>query len=93
MLVLARKKGQLLRIGDNVIISIVDVQGDQVRLGISAPREIQVLRQELYDAVKVSNQQAAGAIQHLAAFSAALQSNESLSEKPQMKNQEKNENK
>jgi carbon storage regulator len=63
MLILARKKNQSLRIGDDIIITVVDVQGDQVRLGISAPKEIQILRQELYDAVKDSNKNAAKAVQ------------------------------
>jgi carbon storage regulator len=62
MLILARKKNQSLRIGDNIIITVLDVQGDQVRLGIDAPKDIQILRQELYDAVKDSNQQAAKAV-------------------------------
>lgn len=59
MLILARKKNQSLRIGDNIIITVVDVQGDQIRLGINAPQDVKILRQELYDAVKDSNQQAA----------------------------------
>lgn len=63
MLILARKKNQSLRIGDNIIITVADVQGDQVRLGISAPKDVQILRQELYDAVKDSNKNAAEAVQ------------------------------
>ena len=65
MLILARKKNQSLRIGDNIIITVADVQGEQVRLGISAPKDIQILRQELYDAVQDSNKQAAKAIQNV----------------------------
>lgn len=65
MLILARKKNQSLRIGDNIIITVADIQGDQVRLGISAPKDIQILRQELYDAVKDSNKQAAKAVQEM----------------------------
>lgn len=63
MLILARKKNQSLRIGDNIIITVADVQGDQVRLGISAPKDVQILRQELYEAVKDSNKNAAEAVQ------------------------------
>lgn len=61
MLILARKKGQAIRIGSDITITVVDIQGDQVRLGIDAPRHIAVLRQELYRAVKDANAQAAQA--------------------------------
>lgn len=61
MLILARKKNQSLRIGDDIVITVVDVQGDQIRLGINAPQDVKILRQELYDAVKDSNRQAAQA--------------------------------
>jgi carbon storage regulator len=47
-------------IGDDVQITIVDIRGDKVRLGITAPRHIQVHRKEVYDAIKRENQQAAG---------------------------------
>lgn len=65
MLILTRKKNQSLRIGDDIVVTIVEVQGDQVRLGIAAPQDVRVLRQELYDAVRDSNTQAAGTMQHL----------------------------
>lgn len=55
MLVLARKEKQSIRIGDDIVITVVSVQGDQVRIGISAPREVTVLRQELYQEVVDAN--------------------------------------
>lgn len=58
MLVLARKEKQSIRIGDDIVITVVSVQGDQVRIGISAPREVTVLRQELYQEVVDANVQA-----------------------------------
>jgi carbon storage regulator len=58
MLILARKTNQSIRIGDNITISVLEIQGDQVRLGISAPKDLQILRQELFDAVKDSNKEA-----------------------------------
>lgn len=61
MLVLTRKLKQSLRIGDDIVITVVSVQGDQVRLGITAPRDVQVLRQELYEEVSEANAQAARA--------------------------------
>tara|TARA_B100000809_G_scaffold256604_1_gene296830 strand:- start:1027 stop:1203 length:177 start_codon:yes stop_codon:yes gene_type:complete len=47
MLVLSRKERQRIRLGDNIIVTIVRLTGDQVRLGIDAPRDIRVLRDEL----------------------------------------------
>ncbi len=65
MLILTRKKNETLRIGDDILITIVDVQGDQVRLGITAPRDVSILRQELYETVKDSNTQAALTVQNI----------------------------
>lgn len=52
MLVLSRQKDESIMIGDNVEITIVDVRGDKVRLGITAPREIAVHRKEVFEAIK-----------------------------------------
>ncbi len=52
MLVLSRQKDESIVIGDNVEITIVDVRGDKVRLGINAPREISVHRKEIYNAIQ-----------------------------------------
>jgi carbon storage regulator len=52
MLVLSRQKDESIMIGDNVEITIVDVRGDKVRLGITAPREISVHRREVYEAIQ-----------------------------------------
>ena len=52
MLVLSRKKDEKIIIGDNVSIMIVDIQGDKVRLGIEAPREVSVHREEVYQAIQ-----------------------------------------
>jgi len=60
MLVLSRQRDETIMIGDDVEITIVDIRGDKVRLGITAPRHIQVHRKEVYDAIKRENQQAAG---------------------------------
>ena len=61
MLVLSRKKGQSIMIGNEIEISIVDVQGEQVRLGISAPREVSIHRKEVFEEIIAENRQAAAA--------------------------------
>jgi carbon storage regulator len=52
MLVLSRQRDESIMIGDKVVITIVDIRGDKVRLGIEAPSEIPVHRQEVYEAIK-----------------------------------------
>ena len=52
MLVLSRQKDESIMIGDDVEIIIVDVRGDKVRLGITAPRSIPVHRREVYEAIQ-----------------------------------------
>lgn len=52
MLVLSRKKDERIVIGDNVVITIVEIRGDKVRLGIEAPKEVPVHREEIYKAIQ-----------------------------------------
>ena len=52
MLVLSRKNNESIVIGDGIVITIVDIRGDKVRLGIEAPKEVPVHRQEVFDAIK-----------------------------------------
>ena len=59
MLVLSRQKDQTIMIGDNIEITVVDIRGDKVRLGINAPTKIPVHRKEVYDAIQRENQEAA----------------------------------
>ena len=58
MLVLSRQRDETIMIGDDVEITVVDIRGDKVRLGIAAPRHIQVHRKEVYDAIKRENAEA-----------------------------------
>ena len=51
MLVLSRKQRQRIMIGDGVIVEVVEIRADKVRLGIVAPKEIPVHREEIYDAI------------------------------------------
>ncbi len=56
MLVLSRHRDESIIIGDNIVVTVVDVRGDKVRLGIDAPTEIPVHRQEVYEAIQKERQ-------------------------------------
>ncbi len=58
MLVLSRQRDETIMIGDEVEITVVDIRGDKVRLGINAPRQVQVHRKEVYEAIKRENAEA-----------------------------------
>ena len=55
MLILARKTNESIMIGDQIEISIVDIKGDQVKVGIQAPNHIKIYRQEVYKAIQLEN--------------------------------------
>lgn len=55
MLVLSRYKDQSIYIGDDIVVTIVDVRGDRIRLGIEAPSTVPVHRQEIYEAIQREN--------------------------------------
>ncbi len=55
MLVLTRKKGEKIVIGDNIVLTVVDIKGDQIQLGIEAPRDIPVHREEVYKEIQEEN--------------------------------------
>jgi carbon storage regulator len=55
MLVLSRQRDESIVIGDKVVVTIVDIRGDKVRLGIVAPSEVPVHRQEVYEAIQREN--------------------------------------
>jgi carbon storage regulator len=61
MLVLSRQRDESIMIGEDVVVTIVDVRGDRVRLGIDAPTEIPVHRREVYEAIHRENQRSAAA--------------------------------
>ena len=58
MLALSRKKGEALVINNNIEIMILDVKGDQVKIGINAPKEVPVYRKEIYEQIQQSNREA-----------------------------------
>jgi len=59
MLVLSRKMGESIIVGDNIEISIVDIQGDNIRIGINAPKSIKIFRKEVYEEIQAENRRAA----------------------------------
>ena len=58
MLALSRKKGEAIMVGNNVEISILDIKGDQIKIGIQAPKEIPVYRKEVYIRIEEENREA-----------------------------------
>ena len=59
MLVLSRQRDETIMIGDEIEITVVDIRGDKIRLGITAPTRIAVHRKEVYEAIKAENARAA----------------------------------
>jgi len=59
MLVLTRKLGEVIRVGDSVTVRVLEVKGNQVRLGVDAPADVRIYREEVYRAVRKENEEAA----------------------------------
>ncbi|GHT58657.1 carbon storage regulator [Spirochaetia bacterium] len=59
MLILSRKVDEKIMIGDDVSITIIEVRGDQVRIGVDAPKNVKVFRKEVFDAIRAENKAAA----------------------------------
>ncbi|MDR1429660.1 MAG: carbon storage regulator CsrA [Spirochaetaceae bacterium] len=58
MLILSRKVNERIMIGEDIWVSILEIRGDQVRVGVEAPRQVKVFRQEVFDAIKAENEAA-----------------------------------
>ena len=59
MLILSRKINEKIMIGDDIAISIIEIRGDQVRIGVDAPKTVKVFRREVFDAIMAENKAAA----------------------------------
>lgn len=55
MLVLSRKKNESIIINDNIIVTVIEIRGDKIRLGIEAPKDVSVHRREVYEAIHGSD--------------------------------------
>lgn len=55
MLILSRKTDQQIKIGEDITITIIDIKGDQVKIGVEAPKSVKVFRQEVFNAIKNEN--------------------------------------
>ena len=59
MLVLTRKLGEVIRVGDSVTVRVLEVKGNHVRLGVEAPADVRIYREEVYRAIRESDEEAA----------------------------------
>jgi carbon storage regulator len=73
MLILSRKKDEKIRIDQNITITVIEVHGDQVKLGVEAPKSVKVFRQEVFDAIQKENTEAASTSSNLTALSNLLE--------------------
>jgi carbon storage regulator len=62
MLILSRKVNEKVVIGEDITISIIEIRGDQIRIGIDAPKKVKVFRQEVFDAIKAENKAASESV-------------------------------
>ena len=62
MLILSRKINEKVIIGDDITVSIIEVRGDQVRIGIDAPKKVKVFRQEVFEAIREENKAASASV-------------------------------
>jgi len=63
MLILSRKIDEKIKIGEDITITLIDVHGDQVKIGVEAPKHVKVFRQEVFDAIQMENKAAVSVAQ------------------------------
>lgn len=69
MLILSRKINEKIRIGNTITLTILEIRGDQVKIGVEAPKDVKVFRQEVYEAIQKENIAAAAAPEDLSSLS------------------------
>jgi carbon storage regulator len=65
MLILSRKINEKIMIGDDITVSIIEIKGDQIRLGVDAPRNVKIFRQEVLPSIKAENRAASESAQNV----------------------------
>lgn len=86
MLVLSRKRDESIIIGDDIVITVVDVRGEQVKIGVTAPKNVSIHRKEIYEAIQLENQAASRAnLQNLSGIVKVLKTQPSADKTPQNK--------
>lgn len=70
MLILSRKIDEKIKIGNDITITLIDVHGEQVKIGVEAPRNVKVFRQEVFDAIQSENKAAESSVQNVTAETA-----------------------
>ena len=69
MLILSRKVDEKIKIGDDITITLIEIHGDQVKIGVEAPKHVKVFRQEVFNAIQSENKEAAASSAALEALS------------------------
>lgn len=72
MLILARRTDEKIRIGENIVITIIEIHGDQVKIGVEAPKTVKVFRQEVFEEIQKENKAAAAGTEMLDTLSRLL---------------------
>ena len=72
MLILARKIDEKIKIGQDITVTLIEIHGDQVKIGVEAPKDVRVFRQEVFNAIQTENREAAANSQTLEALSKFL---------------------
>ncbi|MDE7140161.1 MAG: carbon storage regulator CsrA [Treponemataceae bacterium] len=72
MLILSRKVDEKIKIGSDITLTIIEIHGDQVKIGVEAPKNVKVFRQEVYDSIQAQNREAAAGSSSLEALSKLL---------------------
>lgn len=78
MLILSRKIDEKIKIGDDITITLIDIRGEQVKIGVEAPKNVKVFRQEVFDAIQNENKAAVVDVAEKDNNSKAIQSVSSL---------------
>ena len=69
MLILTRKTNEKIKIGNEITLSIIEIRGEQVKIGVEAPKEVKVFRQEVFNAIQNENRAAATSQESIGALS------------------------